>query len=71
MLGVGSQRAAIATSRGQVIRLFWLRRRSARIQRRITCNRKLVKPVLGMDTCALDGFTQSQARYQLCRTQAE
>ena len=41
MLGLGSQRSARTTSRGQVIRLFWLRRRSARIQRRITCNRKL------------------------------
>src|SRR4029077_15438876 len=40
MLGLGNQRSAIATSRGHVIRLFWLRRRSARIQRRITCNRK-------------------------------
>src|SRR5207302_451895 len=40
-LGWGSQRSAMATSRGQVIRSFWLRRCSARSQRRITCNRKL------------------------------
>ncbi len=30
-----------------------------------------MKPVLGMNTCALDVFTQSQARYPLGRTQAE
>src|SRR5438445_2910527 len=33
-----------------------------------TGNWGLVKPVLGTDTCSLDVFTQSQARYPLCRT---
>jgi len=27
-----------------------------------------VKPPLGTDTCSLDVFTQSQARYPLCRS---
>src|SRR5881394_3871312 len=36
-----------------------------------TRNWDLVKPVFGTDTCSLDVFTQSQARYPLCRTLAE
>src|SRR6267378_4231066 len=36
-----------------------------------TGNWDLVKPALGTDTCSLDVFTQSQARYPLCRTKAE
>src|ERR1700730_9492723 len=36
-----------------------------------TGNWDLVKPVLGTNICSLDVFTQSQARYPLCRTQAE
>src|SRR5258708_26168165 len=36
-----------------------------------TGNWDLVKPVLGTDTCSLDVFAQSQARYPLCCAPAE
>jgi hypothetical protein len=44
---------------------------SACCRRCSTGNWDLVKPALGTDTCSLNVFTQSQARYPLGRTQAE
>jgi hypothetical protein len=53
MLGLGSQRSAIDTSRDHVNRLFWLRRRSARIQRRITNLYGIYRALAG---CAFDAL---------------